>query len=133
MKLLLDTQLVLWAALGSEKLPASMLDLINEAETIPMFSAASIWEVAIKSSLGRPDFQVDPGRLRRNLNDNGWQELAITGHHAAATAILPALHKDPFDRLLVAQATVEGLVLWTADEVVAKYPGSVRLVKHASR
>jgi PIN domain nuclease of toxin-antitoxin system len=127
-KLLLDTHLVLWAALEPEKLAPKVQAALADDENLPMFSAASIWEVAIKAALGRKDFHVDPGRLRRGLHDNGWEEIPVSGYHAAATTMLPRLHKDPFDRLLIAQATVEEVVLWTADEIVARYPGSIELV-----
>jgi PIN domain nuclease of toxin-antitoxin system len=93
-----------------------------------MFSAASLWEVAIKSGLGRDDFRVDARLLRRGLLDNGYDELAITGEHAVAVANLPPIHKDPFDRMLAAQSAVEGILLLTADPVVAQYPGPVRKI-----
>jgi PIN domain nuclease of toxin-antitoxin system len=92
------------------------------------FSAASIWEIAIKSRLGRTDFRVDAHLLRRGLIDNGYLELSINVEHALAVLTLPPLHKDPFDRMLVAQATVEGFILLTSDEQVAAYPGPVRKV-----
>ena len=93
-----------------------------------MFSAASLWEVVIKSGLGRADFRADARLLRRGPLDNGYDELAITAEHAAAIANLPPIHRDPFDRMLVAQSTVEGILLLTADSVVAQYPGPVRKV-----
>lgn len=93
-----------------------------------MFSVVSLWEVAIKTGRGRDDFRIDAGVLRRSLFDNGYAELAVTGAHAAALANLPPLHKDPFDRMLVAQAMSEGVTLVTADPQVAKYPGPIRLV-----
>lgn len=92
------------------------------------FSAASLWEVTIKHGLGREDFRVEPRRLRRGLIDNGWRELAVSSEHAMATLDLPPIHKDPFDRMLVAQAQVEGLALVTSDELVARYPGDVQKV-----
>jgi PIN domain nuclease of toxin-antitoxin system len=92
------------------------------------FSVISIWEVAIKFGLGRGEFDVEPRRLRHGLLENGWRELAVSGEHALAIANLPPLHRDPFDRMLVAQAQVEGLTLLTSDRVVAQYPGPVRLV-----
>jgi PIN domain nuclease of toxin-antitoxin system len=103
-------------------------ELIEAPDTEPLFSAASIWEVAIKAGLGRADFVVDAGLLRRGLLDNGYAELAVAGNHAAATAHLPFLHRDPFDRLLVAQALAEGVLLLTADAMVARYPGPIQLV-----
>ena len=93
-----------------------------------VYSAASIWEVAIKSGLGRADFTVDPRLLRRGLLENGYTEMPVTGSHAAAVDRLPPIHRDPFDRILVAQALVEGQTLLTADEVVARYRGPVRLI-----
>jgi PIN domain nuclease of toxin-antitoxin system len=101
--------------------------LEDEANTL-VFSVASIWEIAIKRSLGRADFQVDPRLLRRGLIDNGYEELPVSGHHAAAVDALPSLHRDPFDRLLVAQSLTDGLMLLTADPRVARYPAPVRLV-----
>ena len=93
-----------------------------------MFSAASLWEVAIKHSRGRGDFEVDPRLLRRSLMNNGYRELAVTGEHAVAVASLPLLHKDPFDRILVAQSVVEGITLLTTDPLMAQYPAPVRRV-----
>jgi PIN domain nuclease of toxin-antitoxin system len=128
MKLLLDTHLLLWAAGQPESLPDAARSLMEDPENILLFSAASLWEVAIKHGLGRSDFRVDPRLLRRGLIDNGYGELAITSEHAVAVEGLPTIHKDPFDRILVAQATIEGIILLTADPVVAQYPGPVRLV-----
>lgn len=128
MKLLLDTHLLLWAAGDPEALSEAARSLIEDPQNALLFSAASVWEVAIKKGLGRSDFRVDPRLLRRGLIDNGYAELAITSEHAVSVDSLPALHKDPFDRLLVAQATTEGILLLTSDSVVARYPGPVRLV-----
>jgi len=128
MKLLLDTHLLLWAAGSPNRLSAAARKLIGNQATELLFSAASIWEVAIKRGLGRSDFQADPRLLRRGLLDNGYSELPILSDHVVALDSLPPIHRDPFDRLLVAQATVEGITLLTADSVVAKYPGPVRLV-----
>jgi PIN domain nuclease of toxin-antitoxin system len=127
-KLLLDTHLLLWAAAEPHRLPDAARTLLENADTEPVFSPASIWEVAIKSGLGRPDFQLDPRLLRRGLLDNGYLELPITSEHAVAVAGLPPIHKDPFDRMLVAQATASGIELLTTDEVVARYAGPVRRV-----
>jgi PIN domain nuclease of toxin-antitoxin system len=126
-KLLLDTHLLLRAASG-RGLPERAASLLLAAENVPMFSAASIWEVAIKASLGRGDFSADPGLLRRGLLDNGYVELPVVGAHAAAAAQLPPIHKDPFDRILVAQSVTEGLILLTSDAIVACYPGPIRRV-----
>ena len=128
MRLLLDTHLLLWAAGQPERLPDVARALIGDPQNELMFSAASLWEVAIKSRLGRADFRAEPRLLRRGLLENGYDELAVTGEHAVATADLPPIHKDPFDRILVAQAAAEGIPLVTADPVVARYPGPIRKV-----
>jgi PIN domain nuclease of toxin-antitoxin system len=123
MKLLLDTHMLLWAAVGTlpEKALAMMVD---EGNTL-YFSAASIWEINIKRNLGRSDFAVNPEVLRRGLLDNQYQELAITGLHCLAVSDLPMIHKDPFDRILLAQAKHEGISLVTADIVMREYPAPV--------
>lgn len=101
--------------------------LADERYTL-LFSPGSLWEVAIKSGLGRADFTVDARLLRRGLLDHGYVELPIAGTHAVAVADLPPIHKDPFDRLLIAQAQVEGITLLTHDPLVAQYPAPIRLV-----
>lgn len=128
MKLLLDTHLLLWAAGQPSRLPRRARALIEDPENELFFSAASLWEIAIKRGLGRQDFQVDARLLRRGLLDNGYGELPITSEHAVNTEHLPELHKDPFDRILIAQASVEGITLLTDDRRVAAYPGPVRKV-----
>ena len=128
MKLLLDTHLLLWVALLPARLPAEARALIDDPQNQPLFSAASLWEIAIKRDLGREDFRVDPRLLRRGLLDNDYTELMITSEHAVATDTLPPIHKDPFDRILLAQAMVEGITLLTTDRLVAQYPGAVRYV-----
>jgi PIN domain nuclease of toxin-antitoxin system len=127
-KLLLDTQVLLWAAGQPDRLPSEARELIASMDNELYFSAASIWEVVIKAGMGRQDFTLDARILRRGLLDNGYGEVAIGSEHVIAIDNLPTLHKDPFDRVLVAQAQVEGITLLTADHVVARYPGPVRLV-----
>jgi len=126
--LLLDTHVLLWAAAEPSKLSPRGTELIGNEENRLFFSAASLWEVVIKNGLGRPDFRIDPHLLRRGLVDNGYSELPITSQHTLAVSHLPDIHKDPFDRILVAQAETEGFLLLTSDELVARYPGPVRLV-----
>lgn len=126
--LLLDTHLLLWAAAEPQKLSAEATGLISDHANTLYFSAASLWEVVIKNNLGRQDFQINPNMLRRGLMDNGYLELPITSRHTLALSHLPDIHKDPFDRILVAQAESEGFLLLTADDLVARYPGSVRQV-----
>ncbi len=128
MNLLLDTHVLLWAAGEPERLSAEALALINDENNKLYFSAASICEVVIKNSLQRPDFKVDPHLLRRGLVDNGYLELPISSLHTLNVAHLPSLHKDPFDRILVAQAEAEGCLLLTGDERVAQYDGPIRKV-----
>jgi PIN domain nuclease of toxin-antitoxin system len=128
MKLLLDTHILLWAAQGAEHLPLGAKTLMSETENELLFSVASIWEIVIKCGLGREDFKVDPRLLRRNLLDNDYRELPILSEHAVAIEALPPIHKDPFDRMLIAQATVEGITLLTADAQMAKYPGPMQRV-----
>ena len=129
MKLLLDTHLLLWAASGNRRLTARALERLEDPDAELLFSAASIWEVGIKSGLGKPDFEVDPNVLRRELLDNGYEELAVTGAHGAHVASLPAIHKDPFDRMLVAQAQLEGVTLLTIDPNIVRYPGPIESVR----
>lgn len=126
MKLLLDTHLLLWAAVDPDRLSVVARTLIEAPENGLFFSAASLWEIAIKRGLDRADFQADPRLLRRSMLDNGYLELPITSEHAVLVESLPPIHKDPFDRILVAQATVEGIMLLTADAIVLKYPGPVK-------
>jgi PIN domain nuclease of toxin-antitoxin system len=132
MKLLLDTHLLLRAAaedIGSVRsLPVEAAILIDDPDNELIFSAASIWEITIKNNLGRADFRADPYLLRRGLLDNGYIHLPIDSAHALAVGNLPNHHKDPFDRILIAQAAVEGITLVTSDPLIAIYPGPIRKV-----
>lgn len=125
MNLLIDTHLLLWAAAQPEHLPeAARFRLLDPANRLH-FSAASLWEVAIKRGLDRPDFRVDPGPLRAGLLASGYEELPVEGRHVLALATLPRHHADPFDRILIAQAATEGMVLLTADATLEAYGGPV--------
>ncbi len=126
MRLLLDTHVLLWVVSQSRRLSPQGRQLIGDPNNELLFSVASIWEVAIKHGRGRTDFQVDPRLLRRGLLDNGYRETR--GNRAVAIGDLPPLHKDPFDRILVAQSVVEGITLLTSDPLVAQYPAPVRRV-----
>lgn len=128
MKLLLDTQLLLWAAGHPERLSASARRQLNDPKNELFFSAVSIWEITIKNGLGRDDFRVEPRVFRRGLLDNGYIEIPITSEHAVNVESLPPLHKDPFNRLLLSQALVEGITLLTADAQLARYRGPTRKV-----
>jgi len=125
MKILLDTHLILWAAGSPDDLSEDARRMIEDESNELFFSAASIWEITIKANLQKIDFKIDVRVLRRNLLDNGYIELPIKSAHAVAIQSLPPLHKDPFDRILVAQATEEGITLLTSDAMVAQYPGPI--------
>lgn len=128
MNLLLDTHILLWAAGAPERLPPEAVALIESEENRLHFSAASLWEITIKNDLGRPDFKVDPHLFRRGLIENGYAELPIISQHVLGLSHLPPIHKDPFDRILVAQAEYEGFLLLTADEKLARYSGPIHKV-----
>lgn len=128
MNLLLDTHLILWAFGQPEKLPAEAKALLLDGNNHLFFSPVSLWETGIKLGMGRADFGVNPHRLWRMLLASGYRELPVTSEHAIAVNHLPLLHKDPFDRMLLAQAEVEGLILLTSDKTLAGYGNNVRLV-----
>jgi PIN domain nuclease of toxin-antitoxin system len=125
-KLLLGTHLLLWAAGKPDRLSVAARGLLEANENELIFSTASLCEVVIKRGLGRDD--LNPRLLRRGLLDNGYSELPIGSEHVVAIDTLPPLHTDPFDRVLIAQALVEGITLLTRDPVVARYPAPVRAV-----
>lgn len=128
MRLLIDTHLLIWAAEGPERLSAEAVTMMADQDNVLVFSVASLWEVAIKQTLNRPDFSVDASLFRHGLVQSGYEELTINAAHAIAVAGLPSIHNDPFDRMLIAQARTEGLLLLTADRRLASYPGPIRLV-----
>jgi len=126
MNLLLDTHILIWAAM--DELPKEAAKYVDDINNKLYFSPASIWEIVIKNGLGRKDFFVDPTSLYSGLIDAGYEELEITGRHTLLVSTLPLLHKDPFDRILLAQSASERISLLTADALVAQYPGSVIFV-----
>jgi PIN domain nuclease of toxin-antitoxin system len=126
--ILVDTHLLIWAAMGSPRLSEAARAAIDFPAPPPLFSAASIWEVAMKSALGRPDFAVDPRRLRRDLLASDYRELDVTSAHGIEAAGLPPHHRDPFDRMLLGQALSEGLTLLTSDRRLAAYGTFVHVV-----
>ena len=128
MNLLLDTHLLIWAASTPEQLSSEALSLLQNPEHNLYFSAVNLWEISIKRGSGRQDFRVDPPLLHRGLIENGYTELVVKSFHCIALEQLPAIHNDPFDRMLVAQAVSEGMLLLTSDSVVAKYSGPTKLV-----
>ena len=127
-RFLVDTQLLLWNVYGSRKLPARVARLFQDGRHRFFYSAASLWEIAIKASRGRADFTADAEAIRNTLERNGFDELPITAQHAVALTRLPPIHGDPFDRMLVAQAVVEPMALITTDERLAAYPGTIEVV-----
>jgi PIN domain nuclease of toxin-antitoxin system len=127
-KLLLDTHILLWSAGQPDKLSDGARSLLLDTSNVLFFSAASIWEIVIKRGLGRDDFKVDPLRLLKQLVINGYEEVAVSSDHALAVEVLPPLHKDPFDRILIAQARTEGMLLLTADCQVALYGDGIMIV-----
>jgi PIN domain nuclease of toxin-antitoxin system len=128
LKLLLDTHIALWAAYAPTRLPVRARQLLEDEHNELVFSAASIWETTIKSGRDRSPFGVAPSVFRRGLIESGYVELDITSAHAVAVGDLPPVHRDPFDRMLIAQARVEGLTLLTADEQMDQYGPPVLLV-----
>ena len=128
MRLLLDTHLLLWAAASSKRLPGEARALLEDGGNEVYYSAASIWEIAIKSTLPRSDLRVDVDALREMLPRMGLTELPVTAEHAARITRLPPIHRDPFDRMLVVQSIAEPLTLLTNDAVLARYWDGVRVV-----
>lgn len=128
MKYLLDTHILLWAVEDNPKLSQKARQIINNEDNELLFSVASIWEIAIKVGRGKPDFLFNPSLLRRVLLDAGYLEIPILGHHVPFVQELPNIHKDPFDRLLIATAKMEGFILMTADGHIAKYSQDILLV-----
>jgi len=127
-RLLVDTHLLLWAAASSRRLPRGARALIEDPANEVYYSAANIWEIAIKSALRRKDFRVDVPALLAALPRMGFVELAVTGAHAARVVQLANIHRDPFDRLLVAQSVVEPLTLLTNDRLLARYGEGIHVV-----
>ena len=121
MRLLLDTHLLLWALAEPDKLGSKARSVIEDPENEVLFSAASIWEVAIKAGLGRPDFAVRPEAIARAAIEAGFAELPVRAEVAARVADLPPHHRDPFDRLLVSQAQAETMALLSADTNIRRY------------
>ena len=128
MRVLLDTHIAMWTFFQQRRLSVKARSLIEDRQNSLIFSTASLWEIAIKRALGKREFQFDPRVLRRAMLDDGYEELPVLGQHAVEVDSLPPIHKDPFDRLLIAQAMVEGITLLTADPMIARYPGPIRKV-----
>jgi PIN domain nuclease of toxin-antitoxin system len=121
MRLLLDTHILLWALSEPSKLSRAARQSLLDPANVVLFSAASIWEIAIKSQLRRSDFAADPDEVTRAAEASGFDELPVRAQHAALTGRLPAHHRDPFDRLLIAQALCEPARLLTVDAALRPY------------
>jgi len=128
MHLLLDTHLLLWASARSRRLPKEARRFLEDPRNDVHFSAVSLWEIAIKLGLGRKDLRVDLGLLRPALSEMGFVELPMKGAHAERVVDLPPIHRDPFDRMLVAQSLCETFTLLTNDDALAPYGNVVRVV-----
>ncbi len=124
MRALLDTHLLLWALSAPAKLSRRARQRIESSEVFA--SAASIWEISIKCALGK--LEADPAEILAGIEPAGFNHLSIVGEHAAEVVRLPSIHKDPFDRLLIAQARVEPMVLLTDDETLGGYGDFVEIV-----
>lgn len=128
MRILLDTHILLWAVGMSGRLPPPTRQMLEDPDHEIYYSAASLWEIAIKRGLGREDFQVDPAQLLEIMPEIGFAELPVNSRHAVEVSRLPPLHKDPFDRILVAQSRIEPMILLTNDEKLAPYWEGVRMI-----
>ena len=122
MKLLLDTNVLIWSTLQPLRLRVGVQELLLNPENTLLFSVVSLWEMSIRFAQNRPDFRIDPRVLRKALIDRGDQELQISGPHATGVLSLPPIHRDPFDRLLLAQAEAEQAVFLTSDALLTTYP-----------
>ena len=126
---LLDTQLLIWMAFAPEQLPSKLIPDLEDRQQRFFVSVVSLWEVAIKRSLNRPFFQFDAAELRQQLQREGFEELPIQAEHCLAVQNLPWHHKDPFDRLLIAQAQQEQIQLLSCDQSLSQYGACVTLLR----
>lgn len=124
---LIDTHLLLWAAGDPDRLPSRARAVLDDVTNEILFSAASIWEIAIKASLSRTDFLVEAGPFAAALLTHGYLELPVSSVHAARVQSLPPHHRDPFDRILIAQADIQQVTLLTHDEQLRSYQGPVEV------
>lgn len=128
MKALLDTQILFWFAIAPERIPAKARAVIEDGANAMHFSVVSIWEVAMKRALNRPDFTVEADALRDALLADDFVEVELASRHALPVRHLPPIHRDPFDRLLLSQASVEKLTFMTTDTKLVRYPGDILTV-----
>lgn len=128
LRLLLDMHIALWAIADSRRLSKAARDLILSPDATIWVSVATLWEIAIKHAMGKGDMPESSGVVLGYFRDSGYRLLPVEPEHAIAVETLPPIHRDPFDRLLVAQAAHEGMILLTSDAVMARYSGPVRKV-----
>jgi len=128
MKFLLDTHFILWLPIGGRGVTRNARALLNDSANEFVFSVASLWEIALKRARYRGTFAFDPRVIRREMIENGYEELPILSQHVLGMEALPPIHNDPFDRLLIAQAIVERIIFLTVDATIARYPGPIRKV-----
>jgi PIN domain nuclease of toxin-antitoxin system len=128
MRLLLDTHVLLWAVSDPVRLGPATRDILEDPDNEVLFSAASIWEIAIKARLGRADFPLRPEQVAREARITGFLELPVSADVAAQVVDLPLYHRDPFDRLLVAQAMAEPVHFYSADALLARYSELVQII-----
>jgi PIN domain nuclease of toxin-antitoxin system len=121
MDILLDSHALLWFLKGNTKMPEKTVEVIHSPENEIYVSIASVWEIAIKTSIGKVTLDCGIDNFIKNINDNGFSLLAISPEHIKKSMELPFIHRDPFDRLIIAQAVVEGMNIITADENIVKY------------
>jgi PIN domain nuclease of toxin-antitoxin system len=120
--------MILWTSFHTQRLSLAVTKILRDRANSLSFSVASIWEIAIKRRLKKPELQVDPDVLRNTMLRQGLDEITVLASHALAVEPLPPTHKDPFDRILIAQAFVEGITLLTSDKTIASYPGPTKRV-----
>jgi PIN domain nuclease of toxin-antitoxin system len=128
MKILVDTHMLVWLAAATARLPLAAREIIEDPDNEIFFSSASIWELTIKHSLGKGEIPVHPRVLHTALAAHDFQEIAITSLHGLAAGSLPPIHKDPFDRIMIAQSIAEDCILITSDRMLARYDAPVRLL-----
>jgi PIN domain nuclease of toxin-antitoxin system len=129
MRILLDTHVLLWILIEPGHLDQEIRETVETGAEEILFSAANIWEIAIKSRLGRADFAFAPGEIARAARDSGFTELPVRAKAAALVAELPLLHRDPFDRLLIAQTMTEPAIFYTADPKLSAYSELIRYIR----
>ncbi|MDE1159873.1 MAG: type II toxin-antitoxin system VapC family toxin [Neorhizobium sp.] len=126
---MLDSHMLVWLVGASDRLPAKARIAIENPSNLIFFSSASIWELQIKHSTGRARLALPPVILHQVLVSNQFHEVPVTSQHGLRTAALPPIHRDPFDRILIAQAMAEDMLLLTSDQMVGRYPGPIMLVQ----